>query len=331
MTIVNGTTGNDELVTSDAGDILNGLSGNDRLTSFHDGAKLNAGQGNDFLVVDSYALDEGRVENNRLDGGSGSDTLESYGSLDCILDGGSGDDFLRVFAASVDTTVIGGSGNDDFLLSDSLRTTAHGGSGDDYFQFAFQHDSTAKGGSGNDVFFLQESATGNLIDGDSGDDRFDVWVSGNTLNGGSGDDLFEFHQDFRGGIVVNMVSGETGHDVFRFHLGNDGGPIIQDFHLGGGAEDLLDLQPLFEEAGLGGQEVDWLVLNGSLLVASSAGCGGDAANDTVIQVDADGFGGSGDPATFATLWDVTVGSTDADANNWLVEKSGALGNLAAAF
>lgn len=46
--------------------------------------------------------------------------------------------------------------------------------------------------------------------------------------------------------------------------------------------------------------------------------GGGPAHDTVVRVDVDGFAGASVPYTVVTLLDVTLGTTEVDADNWLV-------------
>jgi len=287
MAIIKGTAGNDDLDATASGDWLYGMEGDDILSAYLlDLVVLNGNADDDLLIADS---------------GEG-----------VTLNGGAGNDILLVSFAK-GGTLSGGAGDDRLDPADSTDLVLLGGDGDDYMEFAFVYNSTAKGGSGNDVFLLKIGGGGNVIDGGAGDDRFDLHAGGNTINGGKGDDVFEFHR--HGG--ASTVSGGDGHDVFRFHSENYG-TVIEDFHLKGRSEDVLDLQPLFEEAGVGGQELDWLIANGYLRMDSSTDVGGDTKNDTIVQADPDGFAGSEEWATIATLLDVNLGTSGANADNWLV-------------
>ena len=72
------------------------------------------------------------------------------------------------------------------------------------------------------------------------------------------------------------------------------------------------------QAPSGADPLDWLVNEGYLIVDSTGNVGGGLANDTVVQVDADGSAGASDPYTVATALDVTLGTTAMDADNWIV-------------
>jgi hypothetical protein len=124
MATINGTAGNDELLTVESNDELLGLEGNDFLdaVSGKGNNTLRGGAGNDELFA--YTEDE-------LYGDEGDDDLYSDGKGNNLLDGGEGDD--EIFA--------------------DLNDTVNGGIGDDII-FAGRGGNTFTGGSNQDVFWI---------------------------------------------------------------------------------------------------------------------------------------------------------------------------------
>ncbi|MFE2324251.1 FG-GAP-like repeat-containing protein [Streptomyces sp. NPDC059385] len=90
--IVNGTSGNDVIVTGNGNDAVSGNGGNDTICTFGGNDAVSGGSGNDYI--------DGGDGNDAISGGSGSDTVKG-GAGDDALSGGSGND-----------TVIGGAGSD---------------------------------------------------------------------------------------------------------------------------------------------------------------------------------------------------------------------------
>ena len=105
---INGTAGDDVIVSGDGADIINTDAGNDRVCSGAGVDEVNAGNGNDSVL-----------------GGPGADTLRGQADNDTILGnagGGDNDD--------VGDTITGGPGNDtlDGWVGDDVL---FGGAGDD--------------------------------------------------------------------------------------------------------------------------------------------------------------------------------------------------------
>ncbi|MFD7560477.1 FG-GAP-like repeat-containing protein [Streptomyces sp. NPDC059835] len=90
--IVNGTSGNDVIVTGNGNDTVSGNGGNDTICTFGGNDAVSGGSGNDYI--------DGGDGNDAISGGSGGDTVKG-GAGDDSLSGGSGND-----------TVIGGAGSD---------------------------------------------------------------------------------------------------------------------------------------------------------------------------------------------------------------------------
>ncbi|MFJ8013475.1 FG-GAP-like repeat-containing protein [Streptomyces sp. NPDC096339] len=90
--IVNGTSGDDVIVTGNGNDTVSGGSGNDTICTFGGNDAVSGGSGNDYL-----------------DGGDGNDPI-SGGSGNDIVRGGAGDDSLS--GGSGNDTVVGGADSD---------------------------------------------------------------------------------------------------------------------------------------------------------------------------------------------------------------------------
>lgn len=90
--IVNGTSGDDVIVTGNGNDAVSGNGGNDTICTFGGNDAVSGGSGNDYL-----------------DGGDGNDAI-SGGSGDDVVQGGAGDDGLS--GGSGNDTVVGGAGSD---------------------------------------------------------------------------------------------------------------------------------------------------------------------------------------------------------------------------
>lgn len=230
--ILNGTEGDDQLVSTDQASILNGLGGNDRLTG---------GSGNDTL--------DGGAGDDRLDGGSGNDTyLFGHGSGSDVItkwDGTPGKHDIVLIGEGVTVADIDVSRDyDDLILT--IRDTGDRLDMWDYFRndgvsprsieeirfadgtvwdwdaiearmqpvstegddrlFAFGMSDTINGLGGND--FIEGRGGDDVLDGGAGDDTLDGGLGDDVLDGGAGDDTLE---------------GGLGNDTFLFGRasGND--------------------------------------------------------------------------------------------------------------
>jgi glycerophosphoryl diester phosphodiesterase len=141
--VVSGSTGVDTLVAgaTPAFDGINDI--------------VFTGAGND--VVDA-AMAGSAARNNRIDTGSGDDTI----------DVANGD---RVF---------GGEGNDEIFAQGISGFRISGGAGNDTFQLGGSTGGRALGGDGDDKFFAN-SGGGNLLSGGAGADIFNIF-SGDVLS-----------------------------------------------------------------------------------------------------------------------------------------------------
>lgn len=169
MAIINGTAGDDFLVSSNNGDVVFGLDGNDILEAAHNNVTLSGGSGNDVLFSDAGA------DSTTMDGGGGDDVLAGGGTNDTAsyandLAGVVVD--LPNFSATdgsggIDTLVgienITGSAFNDALTGDDLANVLQGGAGND----------TLAGNGGADVFKFSFA----LTQGHGSTSTFTGWLS----------------------------------------------------------------------------------------------------------------------------------------------------------
>ena len=114
-----------------------------------------------------------------INGTSGNDSYDHYGSDALIAFGSSGDDFF--WGNTADDTLYGEDGN-DILKGYYGNDYLSGGSGNDTLEGEYGND-TLMGGSGNDQ-----------LDGGAGSDRLDGYATSgielDVLTGGTGSDTF---------------------------------------------------------------------------------------------------------------------------------------------
>jgi Ca2+-binding RTX toxin-like protein len=170
---VNGTTGNDVILISQAGSTLS-VTVNGTKTDYNTAqmSKLIvlAGPGNDKLLGDetvSVILNmTGEGGDDTIVGGAGGDELSGANGKDRVF-GGSGNDYLLGGAAT--DKLYGGAGNDT-LSGAGGRDFLYGEAGSNYLI----------GGAGNDLLFAKGNNTGGAKD---------------TLSGNAGTDLGDYDND----------------------------------------------------------------------------------------------------------------------------------------
>ena len=153
-TLVAGTVGNDVLIYG--GDIKKGEVAIDSVRD-----TIFTGAGNDTVDLTFNP----NARNNRVDGGSGNDTI--YVSRNDRAFGSAGDDIFEATDGKGGNRMSGGAGNDTFYLGSN-----------DY----------ALGGDGNDKFYFGTGG-GNTISGGTGADQF--WIATNELPG-AGNKVIDF-------------------------------------------------------------------------------------------------------------------------------------------
>lgn len=183
MTVIIGTSLDDNLVGGIDNDLLIGYLGNDFLNGEDGNDLLCGGDGNDSLY--------GGSGNNLLFGGNGKDSLYGGNGKD-TLHGGCGDDEL--VGAEGDELIYGGNGNDGLYGGGGGNDKLFGGSGNDALYSSYGND-TLYGGSGNDIIngagvvypdarAGQSLGTGEIdvLTGGMGKDIFQLW-GGNARSG----------------------------------------------------------------------------------------------------------------------------------------------------
>jgi Ca2+-binding RTX toxin-like protein len=287
---INGNDGNDTLTGGGGFDTLIGGNGNDI---------LNGGGGTDLL--------QGGANNDKLTGGDGDDDL----------DGGAGKD-----------TMAGGKGEDRYTVSDvgDVVVEAANQGFDEVGSFLISYTLTANvedlslsgsalNGTGNALGNeVQGNGLDNKIDGAGGNDRLYGWdgndsilgglgndylngyAGSDTLKGGAGNDLID------AGLGADTIYGDAGADAFLYRITVDfelatlGGDTIVGFQSG---TDKIELADLLDQFGI----------NPTTAIASQFVLLTKMGDDTLVQFDKDGVGGSA-AVTLATVVDSKVASSD---------------------
>jgi Ca2+-binding RTX toxin-like protein len=220
-----------------------------------------------------------------LTGGFGTDTLL----------GGSGDDYL--FGADGNDTLKGAIGS-DILVGGGGNDGLDGGAGDDVLDGGDGSDNLSGdygddwlfGGAGNDT--LSGGAGMNRVYGGDGNDILQSYSAvGDSLDGGAGDDVI-----YTGGYgATDTVTTGTGRDtlVIQRMTGTALTAMVTDFTAGQGG-DIIDLNQ-FQQNYLKGWDGHANPFGSGFLRVVQSG------SDTLLQVDADGFGGSGQWQSLAVL------------------------------
>ena len=228
--IINGTSGDDTIITSAADDIVNGGEGNDTIFDDLGDDVIDGGAGNDFL----YA----KGGNNYLAGGSGKDTLHDdpngIGSdtKDNKLNGGEDNDTYYVY--NYPTTKVIELPNegidtvytpvDNYNLPENVENlvllklenvSAFKATGNnlDNIITGNSNNNSLNGLSGNDI-----------IDGADGHDTLIGGMGNDSLIGGMGNDILT------GGMGNDILTGGMGNDTFAFLTRNEGIDTINDFN-----------------------------------------------------------------------------------------------------
>ncbi|RWI48036.1 MAG: adhesin, partial [Mesorhizobium sp.] len=222
-------------VSQDSVGTLDGTSGDNILVSSNGGATLVGGAGNDVLL-----------------GGSGNDTYQ-FGladGTDIIADAGSGGDSIQIITtAPVDSTAIGTLNfervsNDLVINVGSTEITIHDqyvGSGNvESIQFtnggtvygyalstsAYRLQTSLSGGGTDDV--IASTSAGQALTGGNGNDLlFGNGGDDSTINGGAGNDLIvggTGNDTLTGGAGADTLAGGIGSDIFSYGAASESTP-----------------------------------------------------------------------------------------------------------
>ena len=159
---IQGTFGNDVIMTFGGNDVIYGSQGDDIICSGDGNDLVYGGLGKDIIY-------DGGGRNN-LNGGPGADTIYGGNGVDAIFAGG-GDD------------IIYGNGGNDNIFGDSGNDTIYAGGANDKV-LGFSGNDTVHGGDGNDQLY-NFVGTGTLY-GDGGDDLLWGDAQAILLDGGDG-------------------------------------------------------------------------------------------------------------------------------------------------
>ena len=254
-------------------DVINGGSGNDDLVGFLGSDVINGGAGNDIINGGGGA--------DTLSGGAGDDTINGFGGNDTII-ASTGNDTIDGGSVKTETNTIdysqlaistpgpgvtvnliagtdtkpGGGGSD--TLNDI--TNVVGTAGDDTI-VGSNHQSTLIGGAGNDT-----------ITGGSGKDTIDPGTGTNTVDGGKGIDTITFASAAAGVHVSlrnNLATG-TNIDDSLIHIENIRGSKFADVLIGDAKANVIN--PGAGNDTVNGESGD------DIIVASSTADGADNIN-----------------------------------------------------
>ena len=240
-TAVEGTSGNDLIITGNGYKTVNAGDGNDVIdvgwgecerkigddvTEFIPEAMatgkqvINAGNGNDRIWVGYFTDGMGHT----LNGGAGDDWIYVLAGGEgaqnnSILNGEEGND--RLDACGSWHRLNGGSGEDQIYIG-GYENTVHGGEDDDIISNYYGDGNTLYGDGGDDSID-SGYGEGNKVYGGDGDDS--IYISGTDFlaDGGAGNDLFSVEESFGG-----VLRGGAGLDRYIIPIENENCSITID-------------------------------------------------------------------------------------------------------
>ena len=353
--VLSGGEGNDRLIGGDGADQLSGGSGNDIIYADTQDTLIDGGDGSDRVIVQddaNFEIDTAATSIERVDAGSGDDTIDSSDSTTTVTQrGNTGDDNLiggserdYLYGGAGDDNIVGGDGNDVIQGNDGADQL-FGGDGDDLI-YADSEDTLIDGGEGfdrviavgeEDFSIDQAESSIERVDGASGDDSIDGSglsqralqygnVGDDSLIGGSANDYQS------GGVGDDQISGGDGNDTILGGLGAD--QLV-----GGAGNDTIyaDAEDTLIDGGEGSDRV--IVRNSGDFTIDQAATSiervdGGSANDTIdasglttraIQLGNDGddilIGGSADDIQLGGEGNDTI--TGGDGNDRITGHEGA--------
>lgn len=219
----------------------------------------------------SLAGDDG---NNNLSGGPDDDRILGFAGND-TLTGGTGHDTLD--GGTGDDSLAGGDGQDS-LIGGTGADSIDGGAGDD----------SIDGGAGNDS--LTGGTGADSIIGGDGDDSITLSTGGNSIDAGAGNDTL---LGVDGAASPGNLTGGTGADQFVLSRIPGYAPtsfaadVVTDFAPGAGGDQINGLSLLDWSQLYGGWNTTLNPFTAGYLRLAQSG------DDTLLQLDRDGPGGSG--------------------------------------
>lgn len=240
---VNGAGGNDTYVISDqytGGIVLNDASGSNVL-QFGNGwfnnssLTVNTSPNTNYLVtnnsnplsslavsksgwaaLDNIRLASGEIANLHIEGDSSNNQLQGFDGND-VINGYGGNDMLS-----------GGAGNDVLNGGDGVDTLI-GGAGDDTLKGGSGWNDILKGGDGNDTLYISTANSGDVVDGEAGDDIFiaEANAQSQDVRGGSGADTFTVNASNYSYYNITDETFDVG-DVIQLNVNSDSVNVFAD-------------------------------------------------------------------------------------------------------
>lgn len=134
------------------------------------------------------------------------------GSSNSVYGGDLADTIKITDGSSSSNSIYGGAGNDTIITTTSTSSlNIYGEDGDDTIEVNGAIICNIYGGNGNDKIYLKGSASNTLlVNGDAGDDYFEVNWNNVTVNGGAGEDEFNItnsssNANINGGEGTNSI------------------------------------------------------------------------------------------------------------------------------
>jgi len=224
--VILGTDGPDVLCGSPEVDYIYGGGGADELRGFG-GDDVLYGEGGDDILRGGSGHDAlyGDVGDDRLLGGDGSDLLNGGGGNDWADFSDSWNAVIVNLTAGVAVPSFGGgnSGSDtlisirrvegssynDLIYGDDTGNVLNGNGGDDYLLGGTDAD-TLRGGAGNDQLYGQNGP--DTLEGNEGDDFLQGGRGADTINGGAGSFDWVSYADYPEAVAV--AGGLGGNDSY---------------------------------------------------------------------------------------------------------------------
>jgi Ca2+-binding RTX toxin-like protein len=331
---VDGGTGDDLIVGGAEADTLIGGEGNDFIAGFQGDDVAFLGAGNDAFLWNPGD------DNDRIEGGSGTDTMIFNGSnSDEVIDmsaNGERFSFLRDIAnvvmdtnelEKVEFRAFGGADTiniDDLSGTDvkqiDLNLGVLGTAGGDRQVDTIQTEGTA----GRDIIKVSNSSSGVLVKGLAADVtlfRADADLDRLIVDGGEGNDRMSAAElgnviqlTFNGGAGNDVITGSTGNDILSGDAGNDllTGGLGADTLTGGEGKDRFRFNALDQGVDI---ITDFVATDDQILLRA-AGFGGGLIRGTTLSADQFSLGAAAVDASDRLIYDTTNGNLffDVDGN-----------------
>ncbi|MGN6306568.1 MAG: peroxidase family protein [Mesorhizobium sp.] len=174
--VIQGTDGDDHIVTGEGDDTIWGGDGNDRLEGGYGVDHVHGGAGDD--IITNAGTDIGAMD--FLHGEEGNDVIHGGSGLSLVF-GNQGNDFL--IAGPDGKTVMGGIG-DDFIMGGDGMDFLLGEAGDDWMEGGGRFDTLA--GENSELMFNSTIQGNDVLNGQQGDTDYDAEAGDDIMFQGVG-------------------------------------------------------------------------------------------------------------------------------------------------